>query len=134
MNKYRLRLVHTYDEINAVRDDIIYDIRYWPKSQILFDYLYRDFETEETLNDDELMILDAWDEDGTPYTYVSLNALAAIYKYDAWLHRDKDFKWPDCGEVETDSTVDSICGECEVSCDTHCDELDDDWVNQLLMG
>ena len=52
MNKYRLRWVKTYDEIDAVRENIQYERIYWPKSQIFYDYIDMDFETNETFDDD----------------------------------------------------------------------------------
>lgn len=93
MNKYRLRWVKTYDEIDAVRENIQYERIYWPQSQIFYDYIDMDFETNETFDDDELMIFSGYDEDSAPYTYVSLNALLAIYKYERSI-KNPDYDMP----------------------------------------
>lgn len=44
MNKYRLRWVKTYDEIDAVRENIQYERIYWPKSQI-YEYEYDEMDS-----------------------------------------------------------------------------------------
>ena len=93
MNKYRLRWVKTYEEIHSVRENIDYERIYWPKSQICYDYIDTDFETDETFDDNELMIFSGYDEDGAPYTYVSLNALLAIYKYERSI-KNPDYDMP----------------------------------------
>ena len=93
MNKYRLRWVKTYDEIDAVRENIQYERIYWPESQIFYDYIDMDFKTNETFDDDELMIFSGYDEDSAPYTYVSLNALLAIYKYERCI-KNPDYDMP----------------------------------------
>lgn len=82
MNKYRLRRVDTYEEIHAVRENITYERIYWPESQMFYDYIDIDFETDETFGDGELMVFSDYDEEGASYTYVSLNALSAIYEYE----------------------------------------------------
>lgn len=99
MNKYRLRWVKTYDEIDAVRENIQYERIYWPKSQIFYDYIDMDFETNETFDDDELMIFSGYDEDSAPYTYVSLNALLAIYRYERSIN-NPDYDMPKLNEKE----------------------------------
>ena len=93
MNKYRLRWVKTYEEIHSVRENIDYERIYWPKSQIFYDYIDMDFETDETFEDNELMIFSGYDEDSAPYTYVSLNALLAIYEYERSI-KNPDYDMP----------------------------------------
>ena len=84
MNKYRLRWVKAYEEIEAVMENIIYVRLYWPKSQILSDYALMDFESDENFDDDELMIFSGYNEYGRPYAYVSQKALSALYEYERY--------------------------------------------------